>query len=65
MRTHFAVEGSKAFVRSLKGRIVETSGTRIYRAKGRNGSGSPCWRLFTEIGGMVMLAAVQAQLTYW
>ena len=25
LRTHFAVEGSKAFVKSLKGRIVETS----------------------------------------
>ena len=33
LRTHFAVEGSKAFVRSLKGRIVETSGTNIYRAE--------------------------------
>ena len=33
LRTHFAVEGSKAFVRSLKGRIVETSGTMIYRAE--------------------------------
>jgi quinol monooxygenase YgiN len=33
LRTHFAVEGSKAFVRSLKGRIVETSGTQIYRAE--------------------------------
>src|SRR4051794_3883471 len=32
LRTHFAVEGSKAFVKSLKGRIVETSGTKIYRA---------------------------------
>jgi quinol monooxygenase YgiN len=32
LRSHFAVEGSKAFVKSLKGRIVETSGTRIYRA---------------------------------
>jgi quinol monooxygenase YgiN len=30
LRTHFAVEGSKAFV---KGRIVETSGTKIYRAE--------------------------------
>jgi quinol monooxygenase YgiN len=30
---HVAVEGSKAFVKSLKGRIVETSGTRIYRAE--------------------------------
>src|SRR4029453_9145179 len=33
LRTHFAVEGSKAFVKSLKGRIVETSGTNIYRAE--------------------------------
>jgi quinol monooxygenase YgiN len=33
LRTHFAVEGSKTFVKSLKGRIVETSGTRIYRAE--------------------------------
>ena len=33
LRTHFAVEGSKAFVKSLKGRIAETSGTRIYRAE--------------------------------
>ena len=33
LRTHFAVEGSKAFVKSLNGRIVETSGTRIYRAE--------------------------------
>jgi quinol monooxygenase YgiN len=33
LRTHFAVEGSRAFVRSLKGRIVETSGTKIYRAE--------------------------------
>jgi quinol monooxygenase YgiN len=33
LHTHFAVEGSKAFVRSLKGRIVETSGTNIYRAE--------------------------------
>ena len=33
LRTHFAVEGSKAFVRSLKGRIVETTGTQIYRAQ--------------------------------
>ena len=28
LRTHFAVEGSKAFVKSLKGRIVETQGRR-------------------------------------
>jgi quinol monooxygenase YgiN len=33
LRTHFAVEGSKAFVGSLKGRIVETTGTQIYRAE--------------------------------
>jgi quinol monooxygenase YgiN len=33
LRTHFAVEGSKAFVKSLKGRIIETSGTKIYRAE--------------------------------
>ena len=33
LRTHFAVEDSKAFVRSLKGRIVETTGTQIYRAE--------------------------------
>jgi quinol monooxygenase YgiN len=33
LRAHFEVEGSKAFVRSLKGRIVETSGTKIYRAE--------------------------------
>ena len=33
LRTHFAVESSKAFVKSLKGRIVETSGTKIYRAE--------------------------------
>jgi len=33
LRAHFAVDGSKAFVKSLKGRIVETSGTRIYRVE--------------------------------
>ena len=33
LRAHFAVEGSKAFVKSLKGRIVETTGTKIYRAE--------------------------------
>jgi quinol monooxygenase YgiN len=33
LRAHFAVEGSKAFVKSLKGRIVETSGTKIYRTE--------------------------------
>jgi quinol monooxygenase YgiN len=32
LRAHFAVEGSKAFLKSLD-RIVETSGTRIYRAQ--------------------------------
>jgi len=32
LRTHFAVEGSRVFVKSLKGRIVETSGTKIYQA---------------------------------
>ena len=33
LRMHFAVEGSKAFVRSLKGRIVEMTGTQIYRTE--------------------------------
>jgi quinol monooxygenase YgiN len=33
LRSHFAVEGSKAFVKSMKGRIVETSGTKIYRTE--------------------------------
>jgi len=33
LRTHFTVEGSKAFVKSLPNRIVETSGTRIYLAE--------------------------------
>ena len=33
LRTHFAIDGSKAFVKSLKGRLVETSGTKIYRAE--------------------------------
>ena len=32
LRTHFAVEGSRQFVRALKGRIVETTGTQIYSA---------------------------------
>ena len=32
LRTHFAVEGSREFVRALKGRIVETTGTQIYSA---------------------------------
>jgi quinol monooxygenase YgiN len=38
LRTHFAVEGSKAFVKSLKGWIVETSGTNIYRVIRRSGA---------------------------
>jgi quinol monooxygenase YgiN len=33
LRAHFAVDESRTFVKSLKGRIVETSGTKIYRAK--------------------------------
>lgn len=33
LRTHFAVEDTRAFVRSLKGRIAETTGTQIYRAE--------------------------------
>jgi quinol monooxygenase YgiN len=33
LRTHFAVEDSKMFVRSLRGRIVETTGTQIYRTE--------------------------------
>jgi quinol monooxygenase YgiN len=33
LRMHFTVEGSKTFVKSLKGGIVETSGTKIYRAE--------------------------------
>ena len=33
LRAHFAVEGSRAFVKSLKGRIVESAGTKIYRAE--------------------------------
>jgi quinol monooxygenase YgiN len=33
LRAHFAVDESKAFVKSLKGRIVESSGTTIYRAE--------------------------------
>jgi quinol monooxygenase YgiN len=33
LRTHFAVEGSRTFVKSLKGRIVETTGTQIYRTE--------------------------------
>lgn len=32
LRAHFAVEGSREFVRALKGRIVETTGTQIYSA---------------------------------
>jgi quinol monooxygenase YgiN len=33
LRAHFEMEGSKEFVKSLKGRILETSGTQIYRAE--------------------------------
>lgn len=33
LRSHFAVEDTRAFVRSLKGRIAETTGTQIYRAE--------------------------------
>ena len=33
LQTHFAVEESRAFVKSLKGRIVETTGTQIYRTE--------------------------------
>jgi quinol monooxygenase YgiN len=33
LRAHFAVDGSRAFVTSLNGRIVKTSGTKIYRAE--------------------------------
>jgi len=33
LRTHFAVPESRAFVKSLKDRIVETSGAQIYRAE--------------------------------
>ena len=32
LRAHFAVDGSREFVRALKGRIVETTGTQIYDA---------------------------------
>jgi quinol monooxygenase YgiN len=32
LRTHFAVEGSRSFVKSLTDRIVETTGTQIYSA---------------------------------
>jgi len=32
LRTHFAAKGSQAFVKSLKGRIVEASGTKTYQA---------------------------------
>ena len=32
LRAHFAVEGSREFVRALKGRILETTGTQIYSA---------------------------------
>jgi quinol monooxygenase YgiN len=52
LRTHFAVEGSKAFVKSLKGRIVETSGTnipgRIYPAIG-------AWRRLAAAGSAHLL----------
>jgi quinol monooxygenase YgiN len=33
LRAHFAVPASRAFVKSLRDRIVETSGTEIYRAE--------------------------------
>jgi len=33
LRAHFAVPESRAFVKSLKDRIVETSGAQIYRAE--------------------------------
>ena len=33
LRAHFAVEDTRTFIRSLKGRIVETTGTQIYRAE--------------------------------
>jgi quinol monooxygenase YgiN len=33
LRAHFAVPASRDFVKSLKDRIVETSGTQIYRAE--------------------------------
>jgi quinol monooxygenase YgiN len=33
LRAHFVVPASRQFVKSLKDRIVETSGTEIYRAE--------------------------------
>jgi quinol monooxygenase YgiN len=33
LRAHFAVPASRQFVKSLKERIAETSGTEIYRAE--------------------------------
>jgi quinol monooxygenase YgiN len=33
LRAHFAVPSSREFVKSLRDRIVETSGTEIYRAE--------------------------------
>jgi len=33
LRAHFAVPATRTFVKALKDRIVETSGTQIYRAE--------------------------------
>src|ERR1700710_2430548 len=33
LRTHFAVEGSRQFVKALRDLIVETTGTQIYNAE--------------------------------
>ena len=33
LRTHFAVEGSRQFVKALRDLIVETTGTQIYSAE--------------------------------
>jgi len=33
LRAHFAVPASREFVKSLRDRIMETSGTEIYRAE--------------------------------
>jgi quinol monooxygenase YgiN len=33
LRVHFAVPATREFVKSLRDRIVETSGTEIYRAE--------------------------------
>jgi quinol monooxygenase YgiN len=33
LRAHFAVPATRSFVKALKDRIVETSGTQIYRAE--------------------------------